>query len=173
MLFELFATVVSGFAAAGIVLILRRLTGERLPKWLMPAAAGSAMLAFTIWSEYSWFARTSALLPAGFVLVSQTENSAPWRPWTYIKPMTDRFAAVDTSSIRTNDAVPDMRLVETYYWGRWAPLNRLTVVVDCAGLRRAPIIEGVSLADDGAILGAEWIGVPTDDPTLIAVCGGR
>ena len=172
MLFELFATVVAGFAAAGITLILRRLTGERLPKWLVPAAAGAAMLGFAILSEYSWFVRTSAALPAGFVVVSQSESSAPWRPWTYLKPMTDRFAVVDTNSIRRNEAYPDLRLADTYFFGRWAPVNLRTAVFDCAGSRRAPM-EGVVMSADGAIESAGWVGVDADDPSLRAVCVGE
>ena len=172
MLFELFATIVAGFAAAGIAMILRKLTGGRLPKWLSPAAAGAAMLAFAIWSEYSWFVRTTAALPVGFQVVSQGESSAPWRPWTYLRPMTDRFAAVDTNTLRRNEAFPDLRLAEVYFFARWAPVNRLTTVFDCARSRRAPIVEGVTLAEDGAIEGAEWVAVPADDPSLAAVCNG-
>jgi hypothetical protein len=171
MLFELFATVVAGFAAAGIALILRRLTGERLPRWLMPVAAGSAMLAFAIWSEYSWFTRTSATLPAGFVIVSQNESSAPWRPWTYLKPMTDRFAMIDTNSIRRNEAYPDLRLADTYFFGRWAPVYVRSAVFDCAGSRVA-LIEGVVMAEDGGIESAEWDAVSSDDTSLRAVCSG-
>jgi hypothetical protein len=170
MIFEFVATIVSGFAAGGIVMALRRLSGGRLPKWLTPAAAGAAMIAFAIWSEYSWFSRTTAALPDSFVVVSQNNSSAPWRPWTYLRPMTDRFAAVDIASIRRNEALPDLRLADTYFWARWAAVNRLTVAIDCAAHRRAPIVEGVTLADDGAILGADWVAVPSDDPTLAAVC---
>ncbi|MGI1661888.1 hypothetical protein ACRDNQ_06585 [Palleronia sp. KMU-117] len=170
MIFEFIATVVSGFAAGGIAMALRRLSGGRLPKWLTPAAAGTAMIAFAIWSEYSWFARTSNALPDSFVVVSQNSSSAPWRPWTYLRPMTDRFAAIDTASIRKNASVPDLRLADTYFWGRWAPVNMVTVAFDCAGHRRAPMVEGITLADDGAILGATWLAVPPDDPTLAAAC---
>jgi hypothetical protein len=172
MLFEFFASVVAAFAAAGTVMILRRLTGERLPKWMVPAAAGAAMLAFTIWSEYSWFGRTSAALPAGMVIVAQNESGAPWRPWTYLWPMTDSFAAVDTNSIRRNEAYPDLRLSDTYIFGRWAPVNFRAAVFDCAGSRRAPL-EGVVTSADGTIESAEWVDVTSDDPSLRAVCVGE
>jgi len=170
MIFELIATVVAGFAAGGIAALLMRFSRGALPRWIVPVAAGVAMIAFAIWSEYSWFGRTSAALPEDFVIVSQSESSAPWRPWTYVRPMTDRFAAVDTGSVGTNAAFPGMRIAETYFWARWAPVTRLTVAFDCAEGLRAPMVEGVDIAEDGSIIGADWVAVPADDPSLAAVC---
>jgi hypothetical protein len=172
MIFELIATVVSGVAAGGMAALLLRLTRGTLPRWIVPVTAGAAMIAFAIWSEYSWFDRTRGALPEEFVIVSQSESSAPWRPWTYLRPMIDRFAAVDTGSVGTNEAFPDMRIAETYFWARWAPVTRVTVAFDCAERRRAPMVEGVGIAEDGSIVGAEWIEVPADDPSLAAVCAG-
>jgi hypothetical protein len=172
MIFELIATVVAGFAAGGIAALLLRFSRGALPRWIVPVAAGAAMISFAIWSEYSWFGRTSAALPDDFVIVSQSESSAPWRPWTYVRPMVDRFAAVDTGSVGTNEAFPEMRIAETYFWTRWAAVARLTVAFDCADGRRAPMVEGVEIADDGSIVGAEWVTVPADDPSLSAVCPG-
>jgi hypothetical protein len=111
-------------------------------------------------------------LPEEFVIVSQSESSAPWRPWTYVRPMVDRFAAIDTGAVGTNDTFPEMRIAETYFWTRWRPVVRVTVAFDCAQRRRAPMVEGVGIAEDGSIVGAEWISVPADDPSLAAVCTG-
>lgn len=172
MIFELIATVVAGFAAGGMAALLLRITRGALPRWIVPVTAGAAMIAFAIWSEYSWFDRTSGALTEDFVIVSRNESSAPWRPWTYVRPMTDRFAAVDTGSVGTNEAFPGMRIAETYFWARWAPVTRVTVAFDCAGQRRAPMVEGVEIAADGSIVGAEWVTVPADDPSLAAVCAG-
>ncbi len=38
MFFEMVATLVSGFAGAGVVLLLNKISGGRLPKWAMPVA---------------------------------------------------------------------------------------------------------------------------------------
>ena len=47
MVFELIATIVAGFAGAGVALLLNKIFGGRLPRWIMPVAAGAAMLATT------------------------------------------------------------------------------------------------------------------------------
>lgn len=172
MLLEFIATIVAGFGAAGVALVLRRLAGGRMPSWLVPVAAGGAMLAYAIWSEYSWFGRAVAGLPEGVVVVGQSESSAPWRPWTYIVPMTDRFVALDTRSVQTNDAAPDQRIADTYFFARWMPTRRVSVVFDCAGNRRAPMVEGLAMDDAGRITNADWVDVPAEDPALRTVCGG-
>ena len=51
---------------AGLMALIRMATGGRLPKWLTPVAAGGAMIAATVSSEYSWYSRTTATLPEGF-----------------------------------------------------------------------------------------------------------
>ena len=57
MFWELIAVFVAGFAGAGAVMLLNRVTGGRLPRWLMPLGAGAAMLVATISSEYGWYGR--------------------------------------------------------------------------------------------------------------------
>jgi hypothetical protein len=64
------------------------------------------MLSFAIWNEYTWYPRTVAALPDGVVVARAQENSAPWRPWTYVRPIVTRFSAVDTRMNRTNPEAP-------------------------------------------------------------------
>ncbi len=170
MLFELIATVTAGFAAAGLVLLIRRFV--TLPRWAMPAGAGLAMLAFAIWSEYSWFDRTTGGLPDGIEVARTVESSAPWRPWTYAAPFVDRFIAVDLASVRTNDAVPDQRMVDLLVFRRWTPVGRVRAVFDCGGGRRADLVEGVNFTEDGRIEGANWVEMGPEDPVFAQACAG-
>ena len=55
MFLELLAVIIAGFAGAGVMMLVAKLAGNRLPRWLVPVAAGAAMLGTTISSEYSWF----------------------------------------------------------------------------------------------------------------------
>ena len=48
MFFELIGTIVAGVAAAPLVWAINRTLKGRLPSWLVPVAAGAAMLAATI-----------------------------------------------------------------------------------------------------------------------------
>lgn len=171
MFLELIATFLAGFAAAGVALLLGKILRGRLPRWVMPIAAGAAMIAMAVYNEYGWFPRTEANLPESFEIVDTVEAQAWYRPWTYLRPFVERFVAVDSGSIRTHAAVPDQRLADVYLFGRWSPVHRLPVLVDCAGSRRAALTDGIGFAQDGSVTGADWAAVPGDDPVLARLCG--
>ncbi|SDW51144.1 hypothetical protein SAMN05444358_1011032 [Ruegeria halocynthiae] len=170
MFLELIGTVFAGFAFAGVVMVLNKLTGGRLPKWAAPVAAGVGMIAMTISSEYSWYDRTRGQLPDSLAIVQKVESRAFYRPWTYAVPFVDRFAAIDTISVRTNENLPDQRLVDLYFFGRWAPQSMVPVAVNCAQNTRANLADGADFADDGQLQNAEWIEAPADDPVIRATC---
>ncbi|MCW9043863.1 MAG: hypothetical protein OQK05_11020 [Pseudopelagicola sp.] len=171
MFLELIATIVAGIAAAGLMMVITRASGGRLPKWLTPVAAGVAMIAATIANEYGWYGRTADNLPEDFVIVETVESKALYRPWTYLHPFIDRFAAVDTQSVQRHEDAPAMRLADIYYFGRWSPVNKLSMLADCAANRRAALTEGVTLNTDGTASGAAWLTVPLDDPLVSTLCG--
>ncbi|TMV08952.1 hypothetical protein FGK63_07475 [Ruegeria sediminis] len=171
MFLELIGTIFAGLAVAGVVMLVNRSTGGRLPRWLAPVAAGLGMLGVTIASEYSWYERTRAALPEGITVVQEVENRAFYQPWTYAVPYVSRFAAIDTASVQTNEQVPGQRLVDLYFFGRWSPVSKVPVAVDCDGLRRANLADGVEFADDGSVSNADWVVVPADDPIVDATCG--
>ena len=171
MFLELIATIFAGIACAGVAMLLNILTGRRLPRWLIPVAAGAGMIAMTISSEYTWFSRTAEQLPEGIEIATTVEESSWLRPWTKIWPYTKRFVAIDTGTVRTNANLPDQRLVDLYFFGRWSPVNQAPVLYDCADARSAVLIDGATFADDGSVADADWSPVPADDPVLQVVCG--
>lgn len=171
MFLELVGTIFAGLAFAGIVMVLNKMTGGRLPRWAAPVAAGVGMISMTVASEYSWYKRTKDTLPEGLAVIQEVESRAFYRPWTYAVPFIDRFAAIDTVSVRTHEQVPDERLVDLYLFGRWAPVSKVPVAVNCAENRRANLADGADFADDGRLLNADWIKVPSDDPIVEATCG--
>ena len=164
MFLELIATIFAGFAAAGVVLPLDRATRGRLPRWLAPVAAGAAMLAATISSEYSWYGRTAGAVPDDFTVIETVESRAIWRPWTYLAPFTERFVALDRASVRQNAVRAEERLADLYFFGRWAPVRQLEIRVDCARGARA-------LPGDGAGAEVVWQEVGAEDTIVAAVCG--
>ena len=170
MFVELIATVFAGVACAGVVMILNVLTGRRLPKWLMPLAAGAGMIAMTISNEYTWFQRTAERLPQG-VEIALTVDEQSWiRPWTQVWPYTKRFVAVDTGTARKNSNLPDQRLADLYFFGRWSPVNQAPMLFDCAAARSALLIDGAAFSEDGSVADADWQDMPDDDPVLKLVC---
>ncbi len=170
MLFELIATFVAGAAAGLIVWAINRALKGRLPGWLVPVAAGGAMLVATISSEYGWFARTQATMPQGMIVAMKIEDQAFYRPWTYAKPFVSRFVAVDQAAMRTHPGHPGQRIVDLVFYGRWARTAKVPVLFDCPGMKRADIVDGVAFGADGEVVNATWRDVPATDPIIKAAC---
>ncbi|MFA8443608.1 hypothetical protein [Yoonia sp.] len=170
MFFELIGTIVAGASAALLVWALNRTLKGRLPKWLIPASAGAAMLAATISSEYSWYSRTIATMPEGMVVAQTIEETAFYRPWTYTAPFISRYVAVDQISTRTHPDHPDQRLVDLVFYGRWTRTAKVPMLFDCAGNRRADVVDGITFGEDGAVTGAQWFPLDPADPLLRTAC---
>ncbi len=170
MFFELIGTIVAGVAAALLVWALNRTLRGRLPKWLIPASAGAAMLAATISSEYSWYDRTVATMPDGMVVAQTIKETAFFRPWTYTAPFISRYVAVDQPSTRTHPNHPDLRLVDLVFYGRWTRTAKVPMLFDCAENRRADVVDGISFAQDGAVTNVQWLPLAATDPLLEKVC---
>ncbi|WP_425099035.1 hypothetical protein [Tropicibacter sp. S64] len=131
MFLELIAVFVAGFVGAGAALALTKLTGGRMPKWLVPVGAGLAMIVATMSLEYSWYDRTRAGLPEGTIVLSSEAGGAPWRPWSYVLPLTDRFWSVDPASMLSNPDAPGRHIAQIVRYGRWAQPQGRVVAVDC------------------------------------------
>jgi hypothetical protein len=170
MFLELIATIVAGIACAGLAMLVNIAVGRRLPKWILPVAAGLGMLGMTISNEYTWFGRTAERLPEGVTVAMQVEERGWLRPWTLIWPYTKRFVAVDTATARRNENLPDQRLADLYFFGRWSPVNQAPMLFDCAGNRSALLIDGAEFAEDGSVADADWQAMPPDDPILQLIC---
>lgn len=170
MFFELIGTIVAGAAAALIVWAVNRTLKGRLPNWLVPAAAGAAMLLATISSEYGWYGRTTANMPVGLVVAQTVEEQAFYRPWTYARPFVSRFVAVDQASLRTHPAQPDQRIVDLVFYGRWTRTAKVPMLFDCATGQNADVVDGIEFGDNGTVLNANWRKVAADDPLLKAAC---
>lgn len=169
MLMDLIGAFTAALAAAGAVMLLRRHLSF-IPRYMSPIAAGLAMLAFTIWSEYSWFSRTKNALPDGVIVTSTHKDTFVYRPWTYLIPYVNRFAAVDMQSLRRNENRPDQVLAEIMLFTRHRPGAKIPILVDCASGRRADIADGMSMRPDGTFENVRWSDVARDHPLMNALC---
>lgn len=167
---EAIAAVVAGFAAAGIMMGLRVLSGRRLPRWMVPAAAGAGMLAFTVWAEYAWYPRILTQLPEGAVIVEAPENRAVWRPWTYWRPLVTQVAVADTRALMSNPDLPQVFLVPVSGLARWHPGGAWVEAIDCMNARRAVMAEGMALSADGSLSGGDWRPMAPEDGRLTLLC---
>ena len=100
MIWHLVALVVAGLGAGGIGYLLRRISKQKLPAWIIPACAAIGMMSYQINFEYSWLAHKESQLPAGSVIVEVEEEKQLLRPWTYLSPFTVGMSVVDTHNIQ-------------------------------------------------------------------------
>jgi hypothetical protein len=163
MFLELIGVIFAGLAGAGVMMIVSRLSGNRLPRWIIPVAAGAAMLGATISSEYSWYSRTSGNMPEGLEVVQTVEGTAIYRPWTYVFPYINRYVAIDQDNVRANTDDPNLFLADLYFFGRWSTVQSVEVMVNCATGQRAD----PALGDESPPV---WRDVPADDPIVTGVC---
>ncbi|PLC54843.1 hypothetical protein CR155_05115 [Pollutimonas nitritireducens] len=170
---DLLSMLATAVLAACLVFILGRFlrkSKRKLPRWAMPAAMGCSMIAFSIWSEYSWFTRMQAALPQNVVVLSTGERSAPWAPWTYAAPVTIRFIAMDTHAISRSEQKPQLVKGHLLLVERWQPTRTVAVAFDCAAHLRADLMGNATLAADGVLSGAQWQAVAPTEPALRAAC---
>ena len=167
MFFLLLSTIALGAVIAGIVMIVNRALGGRLPRWLAPAAAGLGMLIFTIWMDYGWYDMTSRGLPDGMMVVSSYETSNPLQPWTLVKPKINRFAAIDLDTVEANGVEPRYRRVSLNLFTRYEPVRQITQVYDCEGRGRIDLLPGETL-DPTSVADMAWAPVGGDSRTLSA-----
>lgn len=190
MIYEFIATIAAAFGMAGLALIithLSKLAGLRAPKWLIPLFAATGIFAFQIHQEYHWYAQKVAKLPEGVVVVKKIEDTAWFRPWSYIKPQTVRFMAVDIGQAKSNIANPQIKLVNLYLFGRRLSVQRIPQVIDCGQGARADYLPPTTTAgdindDDDAqstlkepttaadMSKLQWERLSADDPLLLKVC---
>jgi len=103
MIWHLVAAICAALAGAGVALLLRNLSRNRLPKWIIPACAGLGMLGYTIHYEYTWFDTKQARLPEGSVVVSSEVGQMLWRPWTTLYPMPLAYTVLDAANAQIID----------------------------------------------------------------------
>jgi hypothetical protein len=128
------------------------------------------MIAFQVWSGYSWYERTAGALP-GHVEVARTFTAtSPIEPWTFLVPRIERFSAVDLASLRSNPRAPGLTMAEIYLVGRYAPTARAWQMFDCAAGLRADVPTTLEFDEAGRPVNAEWVTLAEDDPMRRIVC---
>lgn len=168
MALELLAAIIAAVGMAGIAIAIRKLTRNRLPKWIVPAAAGLGMIGFAVLSEYGWYGRSAASLPEGVTVLRAEKGSSPMRPWTFFAPITLKFSALDGRAASVHPANENLRMARVFHFERWAPTRDSMLIVDCSEGRQVAITAGVEIDTSGNLTGAEW--QPGEADVLGPVC---
>ena len=170
MIFQLLGSLLLGICAAVALMLAYRLLGRRAPRWVLPAAAGAAMLGFHVWSDYTWFRRTAAALPEPLTVAAAPASATPLQPWTYLLPRVERFVVINPRAIRWNERAPGLRLAEVFLVARYMPTLTAAQLFDCTTPRRIGAPRGLALDAEGRPEGVEWVPLEPGDPLLRAVC---
>jgi hypothetical protein len=136
---------VGAFAACMVFIVRRSMNkrGRSMARWVMPAAIGASMITYSIWNEYTW---------------------------TFLKPVTVRFIALDTNARVRSEQRPELIVTELLLVERWQPTRKVSVAFDCAQSKRADLGAGITMRPDGTLLGTHWQSMETNSPMLRAAC---
>ncbi|TRW97767.1 hypothetical protein FNJ84_09800 [Paracoccus sp. M683] len=159
---ELLGVIAVGIGAAALLyaaMHAARKAGLVLPRWLLPAGIGLAMVTYSIWNDYAWYGRATDRLPEGAQILLTGTESQPWAPWTYLFPITTRFAALDPASIREGEGEGDMAQAQITLVERRGPMLVVGQEFDCSNRRIRP----------GR---GDWQAAAPDDPAYAFVCEG-
>jgi len=177
-MFRLIAVFAIGFSAAGLVLLAFRAFGRRAPKTVYLTAAGMAMLGYAIWDEYTWEARTRAVLPERIEIVDALPARTPFQPWTYFFPRVNRLVAVDPARAHPHPKLADHVVVEVLLIERLEPTRTVAWIVDCANGRLTTLAgagagAGAGAAETGLPADPAWRPVARDGRLFAMACGPR
>ena len=157
-------------AITGVLVWLLRRWVPAIPSWVAPAAAGLALISYTVWSEYDWYSRMAGQLPPEIEVVATLEEGSPFRPWTYLAKATTSFVALDHRKTLSHPQKADLHIVTLYSFARTGGMTEGAMAVDCAGGRQALMITGATITEAGELAGAEWQPASADDRLQEAAC---
>lgn len=101
MIWHLIGVLISGLACGGLGYFLIKLSGNRLPKWLIPIGAGAGMLGLLLMLNYSWYEDKLDQLAYKKVEVEVLEVKRErnfFKPWSYLYPAISQFTFLDGKS---------------------------------------------------------------------------
>lgn len=98
MIWQLLAVFISGLVLGGFAYLFRRLSRNRLPKWIIPVAAGVGMLGYQAYYNYAWYDFKLGQLPEGTIVLENKRTSDFFRPWSYVYPAINYFSFIDGES---------------------------------------------------------------------------
>lgn len=117
MLWIIIAAAAAGLGSAGVGIAIRKLSGNRIGKWIIPASAGLGVLLYQISFDYSWYDNQLLHQPEGSLIVATENQPSFLRPWTYFFPLTTAYTLLDPQEIVYQEqADPYAKLARFYLY---------------------------------------------------------
>jgi hypothetical protein len=174
MLLTLLGALSAGVLAACVAFAVNRATGRNL-RWLVPAAFGGAMLAFTIWNDYDWIGRQRAGLPEDIEVVATRGPQAMFlKPWSYIATPASGYVALDRSTLARHPDRPELARARVIVADRHQPTRFFVEYIDCEQGRAVNVtpalVEGDADGFPEPPPPEDWSRRSLDNPLLQAAC---
>ena len=102
MIFKIITMLVIGLSVFGIFTLINKMLGGVIPRWIMPACIALSLVSYHVYDEYTWAKRTMTGIEnkeTPFRLLEARTDTALWRPWGYIFPMTTELDVVLENSL--------------------------------------------------------------------------
>ena len=171
MLFTLLGTFVAGLGAAGfIILVYKFILNRPRPKGAVPIAAGIAMILLQIVLDYGWYGRAIADFGGDVVILRTSRGKSLLQPLSYIVPRTDRFLALDKTRMKTNSALPGIKMGTLFEIQKDGPTSTILQLIDCPNAKRADWSGALPLSSEEMTQRAKWFDLSKDDPLYLAAC---
>jgi hypothetical protein len=171
MLFILLATFIAGIGAAGfIALVYKYILKRPRPKSAIPISAGIAMILLQVVLDYGWFSRATSEFGDDVVVIRKSQGTSLLQPLSFIIPRTDRFLALDKTSLKTNDALPGIKMGILIEIQKDGPSHQILQLFDCPNARRADWSGDMPLSSDVLASKAKWFDLKAGDPLYTAAC---
>ena len=94
------------------------------------------------------------------------------QPLSFVIPRTDRFLALNKTSMKSNEDLPGIKLAELFQAEKDGPTSSIWQLVDCSAKRRADWQGDMPPTMQDINAKAKWFELETEAPLLHAVCDG-
>src|SRR5690625_5627688 len=100
MIWNLIGVLISGLSMGGIAALLVKISRKRLPRWIIPIAAGLGMFGYLMYYDFAWYGWKQSQLPDGVTILQEHRNRPSSRPSRPVPPAAHPFPLTDAHSPR-------------------------------------------------------------------------
>lgn len=95
MIWHLIGVLIVGLCAGALAYFLRKITRQKIPKWLIPVAASLGMFGYLAYYDYTWYEFKIGQMPENSMVLKEYRESDFFKPWSYLYPAVNRFDLFD------------------------------------------------------------------------------